>query len=384
MSAPEASGPAPTPASRRGRKRALAALLLLGALLLGLWAALPGIATMVLRDRMIAAGLPQPRLTVTTIGWHRAVIAGLHLGEADEVAIDRLTIEYDPAELLGLRFRRVEASGGHVAARVAEGRLSFGSLDRWLRRGGIAIPRQLSIVDTGLSVTLPGGLATVLLTGDFTTDDAGQLGGLLGVGGTLALGDFSTRIAGRIEAVLPPAATPTLTMQLDLVEPHYGDARFAPGQFLLHATPDGGSTNLHLGGAADPFMVAIDATVTLHDGRPQMSGAATLAATADAPIWTLLQLPRPQRGHLALSGTLSGGFPDAKLDWRQGEWNASLAGKLEGADWAGLANGVAVAGALELVGRGRTVTIPCPRNCRLPPLPTGSRCRRCPPRCAPC
>src|SRR5260221_2860148 len=327
----------PPPRKRRGRRRALIALLLVGALLAALWVALPGIATVVLRDRMAAAGVPQPRLTVTAVGWHRAEIAGIHLGDADEIAIDRLVVEYEQAELFDFRIQRVEVSGGHIAARLSEGRLSLGSLDRWVRRpgrggGSFPIPPQLSIADVGLSVTLPDGLVTLSLSGDFDTDPAKRLGGHLGVGGTLAVGDFASKIAGRIEAVLPPDAPPTLTMQLDLVEPRYGDATFAPGQFLLQATPDGGSTKLRLGSAADPFMVGADATVTVHDGGPQLNGTASLAASADAPIWTLLGLPRPQHGQLALAAGLSGSFADGRLDWRQAGWYGTLRGTLDGAE----------------------------------------------------
>src|SRR5882724_12415735 len=115
MTSPEDLGDAPP--LRRGRRRALVALLVIAALLVAAWQAVPGIATMILRDRLIAAGLPQPRFSVDTIGWHRTVISGLHIGDADEIAIDRLVIEYDPVKLFEFRVRRLEASGGHVIAR---------------------------------------------------------------------------------------------------------------------------------------------------------------------------------------------------------------------------------------------------------------------------
>src|SRR5882724_10738833 len=105
MTSPEDLGEAPPPTMRRGRRRVLIALLLVAAVIVAIWTAMPGIATMVLRDRMIAAGLPQPRFTVEAIGWHRAVIRGLHLGDADEIAIERLVVEYDLSELLGYRVR---------------------------------------------------------------------------------------------------------------------------------------------------------------------------------------------------------------------------------------------------------------------------------------
>src|SRR5882724_11388156 len=227
MTSPEDLGEAPPPPLRRGRRRALVALLVIAVLLVAAWQAVPGIAAIVLRERLIAAGLPQPRLSVDAIGWHRTVITDLHLGDADEIAIDRLVVEYDPVKLLDFRVRRIEASGGHVIARLGNGKLSLGSLDRWLERrgdgkGGLRRPPQFSIADIALSVTVPGGLATLSLTGDFDTDAAKRLGGHLGVSGTLALADFTSRIAGRIEAVVPPAAPPTLTMQVDLVEPRYG------------------------------------------------------------------------------------------------------------------------------------------------------------------
>src|SRR5438445_1147266 len=121
MTWPEDLGEAPPPTMRRSRRRVLIALLLIAAVIVAIWAAVPGIATMVLRDRMIAAGLPQPRFTMEAIGWHRAVITGLHLGDADEIAIGRLVVEYDLSELFGYRVRRVEVSGGHVTARLSDG-----------------------------------------------------------------------------------------------------------------------------------------------------------------------------------------------------------------------------------------------------------------------
>ena len=103
MTSPEDLGEAPAPPLRRGRRRALVALLVIAALLGAAWQAVPGIAAMVLRERLAAAGLPQPRLSVDSIGWHRAVITDLHIGDADEIAIDRLVIEYDPVNLLDFR-----------------------------------------------------------------------------------------------------------------------------------------------------------------------------------------------------------------------------------------------------------------------------------------
>src|SRR5262249_38069805 len=204
MTSPEDLGEAPPPPLRRGRRRALVALLVIAVLLVAAWQAVPGIATMVLRERLIAAGLPQPRLSVDSIGWHRSVISGLHIGEADEIAIDQLVVEYDPVKLLEFRIRRIEASGGHVIARLDEGRLSIGSLDRWLeRRGdgkdGLRMPPQFSVADVDLSVTVPGGLATLSLTGDFDPDSAKPLRGQVGVIGPLALRSFTRTIAGRLD-----------------------------------------------------------------------------------------------------------------------------------------------------------------------------------------
>src|SRR5260221_1853875 len=125
MTAPEDLGEAPAPPLRRGRRRALVALLVIAVLLVAAWQAVPGIAAMVLRERLIAAGLPQPRLSVDAIGWHRTVITDLHLRDADQIGIDPLVVEYEPVKLLDFRVRRIEDSRRHVIATLGDSQLAL-------------------------------------------------------------------------------------------------------------------------------------------------------------------------------------------------------------------------------------------------------------------
>jgi hypothetical protein len=355
----------PPPRRRRGWLAALAVLVLL---LVGLHLALPGLAGAWLRNELAAAGLPSPRLVVTSVGLHRATLVGLQLGTSDEVTIDKVVASYDPLALLGGRVRRLELRGMHVKASLDSGRVSLGSIDRALGgdsgTGGSALPPELSIKEGVLSLKLPHGLLAASFTGEFDRAADGRLTGQLGLSGTLAIGDFTTQLSGRMEAALG-AGIPVVSLQLDLVDPHYGDARFAPGQLKLLTQETGGSAELHLGSRGDALELAATGQLARAAGQLSGTGHLALAAKPGAPVWRLLGLPPPEQGSLALSAELAGSLAGPGLSWRSVSWSGTLGARLDQVSWPGLAAGATGAGRVALQGRGAAVTATLPEDLQL-------------------
>jgi hypothetical protein len=367
MSDPALPAEPEDPPPRRWRRWLVAAAAMI-ALLVALRLALPGLAGAVLREQLAAAGLPSPRLTVSSIGLQHLNITGLQLGTGDEASVDKVQVSYDLGALLQGRIRRLQLHGVRIKASLADGRISLGSLDRALagegRGDGALLPPQLSITDGVLSLKLPNGLVAASFAGEFGRAADDRLTGQLGVGGTLAVGDFGAQLSGRLEAALGKAAT-TLSLTLDIVDPHYGDARFAAGRLKLVTQPAGGSFELALGGPGDPLELSAGGQLSRPAGRIAVTGRVALAAKPGAPIWPLLRLPQPQQGTLALAAELAGAASDTRLDWGSVDWHGTAEARLDQLTVPGLAGDLRGTARLALAGRGEAVTASLPEELRL-------------------
>jgi hypothetical protein len=338
------------------------------ALLVGFRLMLPELAGAYLREQLAAAGLPSPRLTVASVGLHHLSITGLQLGTDDEVTVGKVAASYDPASLLHGRIQRLELRGVRIKAGLAGRRISLGSLDRALGGNGAGgagiLPAQLSIADGVLSLKLPDGLVAASFAGEFDRAPDARLAGQLGIGGTLAIGDFAAQLSGRLEAALG-TGLPALSLQLDLLDPRYGDAHFAPGRLKLVTRADGGSFEFRLGGLGDPLELSADGQLSRRAGRIALTAKLALAAKPGAPIWPLLRLPQPQQGALGLAAELAGSAPEDGLDWRSVTWRGSQTAHLDQLSWPGLAADVSGTARLALSGQDGTVTVALPADLRL-------------------
>ncbi|MET0269403.1 MAG: hypothetical protein ABW173_03140, partial [Sphingomonas sp.] len=170
-------------AGRRAAVALLAVLLLLG---LGLWSQRKPIAQRLVDAEFRARGVPA-RYRIATLGPGVQRLRGVVIGDpaAPDLVADELVLRWRYG--FGLpRLAAVEARGVRLRGRLADGRLSFGAVDRLLPPAGdapFALPDvRLRLADARLSLATP----------------AGAIG--LGIAGE---GDLADGFAGRIVARAP-------------------------------------------------------------------------------------------------------------------------------------------------------------------------------------
>ncbi|MBX6323823.1 MAG: hypothetical protein IRY94_18560, partial [Rhodospirillaceae bacterium] len=394
--APSTAARPATPGRRRRRRwpwYALAAVLVVVLIVVAAVLYAPRYAEQRLTAALHDMGFTAARLSVDTLGLHRAVVHDLSLGP--EVTAREVIATYTPA---GIREGRFEG----VTVRGLRGRLSadgtgplFGSLESPLRsllaaEGGgppAALP-PLTLEDAVIEVATPLGPATLHLAGTVEPEpDAvaaaglevqaelplGRLAGRLeasagpdgGVSGSLIIQDGalaaaeagSAGLAGFVQFATSSAGLERLDSDLTLSQPALAGMSFGKGRLRVGFSPETASLSLLL--VSGDGRLDLRGTAAVQDPYEAGTLSAIVEATAGpgAPVWSMANLPEPTAGRLRLTATLSADLPGgaafrpaALIDALQADQGlgASLQFDLEGMAWPGLGRDVSVAGGLDL------------------------------------
>ena len=88
-----------------------------------------------LTDVLLAQGVPAPRLMVAEVGWRHSRIADIRLGDADEITLHDLRLDYGLSGLLAGRLDQVTATGLVITLDLTGAGPLLGSLDALLVGG---------------------------------------------------------------------------------------------------------------------------------------------------------------------------------------------------------------------------------------------------------
>ena len=218
-----AAGEAQVPSSRRrARRAAVAFAVLIGAGAGGLWLARVPIARGVIDRELAKAGVPA-RYAITDLGFGRQRLTDVVIGDprAPDLVADWIET-YTDVGTGGARLSGVRVGQVRLRARLVDGRVSLGALDRLLPAPSgrpFALPALDAVIrDARVRLETPYGVVGLALAGAGRLDD-GFRGRLAAVAPRLALGDCTVRgLAGAVRVSVRRTA-PTLAgpMQAEAV-----------------------------------------------------------------------------------------------------------------------------------------------------------------------
>ena len=228
-------------------------------------AALEALVTTMMR----AKGVPAPRLSVVELGWNGSRIDDIRLGQAGEVTVRSLRLDFTPSGLLVGRLERVAIDGLTITLNLTGDGPALGSLQPLLSGGGnggrepTPIP-SLSLTDFHIEAQLPAGRVRAAGEGQVRTDDGRET-----------------------------------TVEISLQEIALDDRAVASGRLSATLTDTLADVTLALNAEA----AAIDASATIEDplGAPIWRLNVTAAVDAAEPLWAALALPAPQSGRARLT-----------------------------------------------------------------------------------
>jgi hypothetical protein len=308
----------------------LGVIVLMGA---GLWLALPTIAERMITERLVAMGVPEPRLTLRDIGLTGATAADMRLGAAGELTADSVTITYRLPELFDGVIDSIAIDGATIHASVGPDGLSLGSLDAFLGGdGGGPLPALPPIEIDGASLTIATALGPIeIATSGSITSVSGGLDAALRLSANATQGEAAGTLAlrlrqGAIEAELNLAdarlslpdlvsaqATGRLRLSaangrldtfgghLDIDNVAVGEPRVATfgkldGSVDFDHDADGWHTAVNLSDAAGTTTAELRAAARDLALDVPVSMSIDLSAKPDAALWPLLGLPIPTAG----------------------------------------------------------------------------------------
>lgn len=223
---------------------------------------------------MRAKGIPAPRLSVVELDWGRGRIDDIRLGQAGEMTVRSLRLDFSLSGLLAGRLERVSVDGLTVILNLTGDDPPLGSLQPLLSGGGgrrdepTPLP-PLSLTDFHIEAQMPAGLVRATGDGQIQTADGGES-----------------------------------AVEISLREIAFDDRAIASGQLSARLAAARAEATLALRAEAGAF--AVDASATIEDplGSPAWRLDLTAAADAASPLWASLALPAPQSGRarLALQG----------------------------------------------------------------------------------
>ena len=323
---------------RRGRRLLLALLVLVVVALVGLWIERKPLATRY-ADRFLAAKGVPARYGIADLGFGRQRLVNVVLG--DPAHPDLVADWLEARTAVGLRgpyLTGVRAGHVRVRARLVDGKLSFGSIDRLIPAGEagkpFALPAlALDVEDARVRLETPVGLIGAKLSG------SGRLDG--GFAGRLAV--TSARLGGECAATMPRAVVQVTTRRNAVrVEGSGETAGAACGGVAAGYANVNGSGEIGLGRAvtwrvdADLAAQALRhpvaratrfaGRVVLAGGLSNARGTVTLTAhgvTGEGVAAETVTLAGAVRRDPAAATTL--GY-DGRLRWTRARWDAALRG----------------------------------------------------------
>lgn len=343
------------------------AVVIIGALA---WLALPGIVERGLKDRMTSAGIPVSHLTVTAVGFRKAEIADLRIGDHDELTARTIVARYTLGDLIAGRVGIVEIHELRLSARLDANGLTVSGLERidGAKRqevtGFKAAPR-IAIQSGRIDLATP--LGPVALPFDATVEpfadgnlratietrvesQMGRLAGKIDVlasrneisaevlidDGTIAVGDhLRSTIAGRVTARLAAGGIPTLQGKLQLGATSIAGLPFAIGSVSVDGSHRQWAARLTLlegEGKSD-----LQATLAVDNlgQSPHALFELHLAATAASALWKPAAGTEPSAGSAAVDLRLSGRPPSGPWTLETLEERTRILGLLTGGDLGG-------------------------------------------------
>ncbi len=221
-----------------------------------------------LTTAMRAKGVPAPQLSVVELSWGSNRIDDIRFGQAGEVTVRSLRLDFTPSGLLVGRLERVAIDGLSVTLNLTGDGPALGSLQPLLSGGGngggesTPLP-SLSLTDFHIEAQLPEGLVRATGEGQVQTTDSGET-----------------------------------TVELSLQEIALDDRAVASGQLSATFTDTLANATLALNAEA----AAIDASATIEDplGAPIWRLNLSAAVDATEPLLAALAHPAPQSGRARL------------------------------------------------------------------------------------
>ncbi|WP_277978719.1 YdbH domain-containing protein [Sphingomonas phyllosphaerae] len=287
-----------------------------------LWLSRVPIATHVI-DRELARRGVAGRYAIEDLGFGRQRLTGVVIGNprAPDLVADWVETETDIG-LAGAKLVGVRAGHVRLSARLADGKLSLGAIDRLLPAGtggGFALPAiDLAVADARVALATSLGDVALRLSGRGRLDD-GFSGRLLAAAprldrGGCALRALDARVAVRVVEKAPRLVGPVSAAALDCA----GAQLIAPAVTLDAALSPGldrwrGSARLSAAGVTAPAgrLNGLGGTITFAGDARRSSGTLALMAA---------------RLHAAAA---SGGATRFSGTWRLAERGATVAGRLD-------------------------------------------------------
>jgi len=298
-----------------------------------LWLLLPAILAPLAKERLAELGVPDPRLTVRSIGLDRARLVAVAVGRDDELTVQEITISYELAGLVEGRVDGITLHRPRLRASVGPDGLSLGSLDPLLAgrdTGGVASLPPIRIEDAEVELATPLGPVALTGAGTVATAPEAMLADLrvavaaaqgsgegeleLRVVGSmvearLALADsrlelpgiVSAAATGDVAARLAGGAIVALDGRVELASVAFETPGLAPlgplaGDLTLARSADSWMASARLAEPGGEAELAVRlATEKLDLGLP-VTMAAEIEATSDSATWRLLDHPALNRG----------------------------------------------------------------------------------------
>ncbi len=378
--------------SMSGSARILAMMIGLAvAVAVGALAALVVFRTVVVRALLIgwlaASGVPEPELVVKEVELDHVRIDDVRLGRDAALRAARVTLWYDPQDLLRGTLGEVEISGLRARAKVSEKGISFAGLEGIGAAPAASRARlpiaALVLADARLEAATPLGPVTARFDGRMTTDPQGPI--LANI--ALALESRYGEVVGSLNVSMEDWRNMTVQIAIDrgrLDLPFAkaatldGEATFglrngrleraalrlsAPRVSVLRDATEAGRGAIDLRASYADGRAELDASLRDMDGEaratlhaaiadlpsaPKLDLAATGEVTARSALWKLLSLQAPASGHGRFDLSLRGTFtppPVAELSdplilLQRAQLEGIAAVEAEGVDYPNLVSGL--------------------------------------------
>lgn len=363
----------------------------------GLWLALPIIAERVITDRLVAMGVPEPRLSLGDIGPTGATAFDVSLGTAGELTADRIVVTYRLPELLDGVIDGIALDGATVHASIGPDGLSLGSLDVLLAGGGggelptlppITLEEARVDLDTAFgAVALTGGGTVTSIEGGLAADldlaanaPQGRTRGKLHV--EIAGAEIDARLSlretrielpellgatatGEASARLSHGEITALDADLAVSELSFSDPRAAAlgalsGTLSVTRGPDAWRAAAALHDSADSLGLALRVSTPGLDLAEVATIAADIDSTAASPLWFLFGVLPPSGGRLSL-GLVSEISPAtliaAMSEGRLPDLGASMMLDVDGVSYGGTVRSVSATAGFDVESRADTLRL---------------------------
>jgi hypothetical protein len=264
-------------AGRRRRRIVIALLVLVASVLAGVWLSRVPIATRLIDRELAAKGVPA-RYHIADLGFGRQRLTDVVIGDpaAPDLVADWIETSVDVSPS-GPGLAAVRAGHVRIRARLVDGRVSLGAIDRLLPAssgGPFALPAlDVAVEDARIRLETPAGLVGLSVTGR---------------------GPLNDGFAGRLAAVAPSLGMPGCVLERVDALVSIRVRRAAPSL----AGPVRAATARCRGAALETVRATIDAT--LSPALDRWSGDATLAAASVRAPSTIL---RAASGTIDFAGT---------------------------------------------------------------------------------